>query len=278
LTLSSSQKKAIEKTLSSKVKIMTGGPGVGKTTLINSILKILEAKKLNILLAAPTGRAAKRLSESTGLHAKTLHRLLEMNPAEGGFAKNENHPLSCDVLVVDEMSMVDVPLMHALLKAVPSKAALLLVGDIDQLPSVGPGQVLADLIGSHTLPVIRLTEVFRQAATSKIITTAHAVNQGFMPDLMLTDKTSDFYFVDAHDPEAAIIKILKLVTERIPKKFNYSPVADIQILCPMSRGIVGTRNVNIELQKSLNPPTDQSIQRFGWHYSVGDKIMQIQNN
>ena len=278
LTLSPSQKKAIEKTLSSKVMIMTGGPGVGKTTLVNSIIKILEAKKLNIALAAPTGRAAKRLSESTGLQAKTLHRLLETNPAEGGFAKNENHPLSCDVLVVDEMSMVDVPLMHALLKAVPPKAALLLVGDIDQLPSVGPGQVLADLIGSHTLPVIRLTEVFRQAVTSKIITTAHAVNQGFMPDLTLADKTSDFYFVDAHDPEAAIIKILKLVTERIPKKFNYSPVGDIQILCPMSRGIVGTRNVNIELQKALNPPTDQSIQRFGWHYSVGDKIMQIQNN
>jgi exodeoxyribonuclease V alpha subunit len=279
LALSPSQKQAIDKTLSSKVMIMTGGPGVGKTTLVNSILKILEAKKLDIALAAPTGRAAKRLSESTGLQAKTLHRLLETNPATGGFAKNEDHPLSCDVLVIDEMSMVDVPMMHALLKAVPPKAALLLVGDIDQLPSVGPGQVLTDLISSNTLPVIRLTEVFRQAATSKIITTAHAINQGLMPDVTrVTDSESDFYFVDAEDPETAIVKILKLVTQRIPKKFNYNPIADIQILCPMSRGIIGTRNVNIELQKALNPPTDQSIQRFGWHYSVSDKVMQIQNN
>jgi len=278
LNLSSSQKQAIEKVLFSKVLIITGGPGVGKTTLVNSILKILEAKKLNIALAAPTGRAAKRLSESTGLEAKTLHRLLETNPAEGGFAKNEHYPLSCDLLVIDEMSMVDVPLMYALLKAVPPKAALLLVGDIDQLPSVGPGQVLADLIESNTLPVICLTEVFRQAATSKIITTAHAINQGFMPDLTSTDANSDFYFVDAGDPEAALVKILKLVKERIPQKFKYSPFSDIQVLCPMSRGIIGTRNLNIELQRALNPPTEQSIQRFGWHYSVGDKVMQIQNN
>jgi exodeoxyribonuclease V alpha subunit len=278
LSLSPSQKQAITQALSSKVLIMTGGPGVGKTTLVNSILKILDAKKLNIMLAAPTGRAAKRLSESTGLQAKTLHRLLETNPAEGGFAKNENHPLSCDVLVVDEMSMVDVPLMYALLKAVPSKAALLLVGDIDQLPSVGPGQVLNDLISSNTLPIIRLTQVFRQASTSKIITTAHAINKGLMPDVTVTESNSDFYFVDAEEPETAIVKILKLVTERIPKKFRYSPVTDIQILCPMSRGIIGTRNLNIELQKALNPPTEQSIQRFGWHYSAGDKVMQIQNN
>jgi len=278
LKLSPSQKQAIEKALSSKVLVITGGPGVGKTTLVNSILKILEAKKLNIALAAPTGRAAKRLSESTGLEAKTLHRLLETNPAEGGFSKNEQHPLSCDLLVVDEMSMVDVPLMHALLKAVPPKAALLLVGDIDQIPSVGPGQVLADLIVSKTLPVIRLTEVFRQAAASKIIITAHDINQGFMPDLTLTDKESDFYFVNAEDPETALIKILKLVKERIAQKFNYSPFSDIQVLCPMSRGIIGTRNLNIELQKALNPPTEQSIQRFGWFYSAGDKVMQIENN
>lgn len=152
------------------------------------------------------------------------------------------------------------------------------MGDIDQLPSVGPGQVLADLIPSNTLPVIRLTEVFRQAATSKIITTAHAINQGSMPDVTLSGQASDFYFVDAEDPETAMIKILKLVTERISKKFKCSPIADIQVLCPMSRGIIGTRNVNIDLQKALNPPTEQSIQRFGWHYSVGDKIMQIQNN
>jgi exodeoxyribonuclease V alpha subunit len=278
LQLSQSQKKAVEKALSSKVLIITGGPGVGKTTLVNSILKILEAKKLNIALAAPTGRAAKRLSESTGLEAKTLHRLLETNPAQGGFLKNEQSPLSCDLLVIDEMSMVDVPLMHALLKALPPKAALLLVGDVDQLPSVGPGQVLTDLIASRTIPVIELTEVFRQAAESKIITTAHAINRGMMPDLAISDKNSDFYFVDAQDPEIALIKILKLVSERIPQKFDFSPLSDIQILCPMSRGIIGTRNLNIELQKTLNPPHEHSIQRFGWHYSAGDKVMQIENN
>jgi len=278
LSLSPSQKLAIGKALSSKVLIITGGPGVGKTTLVNSILKILEAKKLSIALAAPTGRAAKRLSETTGFEAKTLHRLLETNPAEGGFSKNEHSPLTCDLLVVDELSMVDVPLMHALLKAVPSKAALLLVGDVDQLPSVGPGQVLGDLIASNVLPVIRLTEVFRQAATSRIITVAHAVNQGRMPDLTPQDTESDFYFVDAEDPETALLKILKLVKDRIPQKFGYSPFSDIQILCPMSRGIIGTRNLNIEVQKVLNPPTDQSIQRFGWSYSAGDKVMQIVNN
>lgn len=279
LQLSQSQKKAVEKALSSKVLIITGGPGVGKTTLVNSILKILEAKKLTIALAAPTGRAAKRLSESAGLEAKTLHRLLETNPAKGGFLKNEQSPLSCDLLVVDEMSMVDVPLMHALLKALPPKTALLLVGDVDQLPSVGPGQVLADLIASHTLPVIELTEVFRQAAESKIITTAHAINHGVIPDLTTSNNTNaDFYFVDVQDPETALTKILKLVKERIPQKFGFSPLSDIQILCPMSRGIIGTRNLNVELQKTLNPPHEHSIQRFGWHYSAGDKVMQIQNN
>jgi exodeoxyribonuclease V alpha subunit len=278
LKLSQSQKQAIEKSLSSKVLIIIGGPGVGKTTLVHSILKILEAKRLSIALAAPTGRAAKRLSESTGLEAKTLHRLLETNPAEGGFSKNEQSPLSCDLLVVDEMSMVDVPLMHALLKALPPKAALLLVGDVDQLPSVGPGQVLADLIDSHTLPVIRLTEVFRQAAESKIIIAAHAINRGMMPELTITDKESDFYFIDAQDPEVALSKILKLVKDRIPKKFGLSPLSDIQILCPMNRGIIGTRNLNLELQKALNPPTEYSIQRFGWFYSARDKIMQIEND
>ena len=278
LTLSMSQKQAIEKALSSKVLIITGGPGVGKTTLVNSLLKILQAKKLDIALCAPTGRAAKRLSESTGYEAKTIHRLLEMNPAQGGFSKNEEYPLKCDVLVVDEVSMVDVPLMNALLKGIPPKAALFLVGDVDQLPSVGPGQVLADLIASRCFPVIQLTEVFRQAKQSKIIVTAHAINHGFMPDLSVPDQDSDFYFVEAQDPESALVKILKLVKERIPQKFNYAPHSDIQVLCPMSRGIIGTRNLNVELQNVLNPPDEGSIQRFGWYYSVSDKVMQIENN
>ena len=275
--LSPTQKHAIEVALRTKVMVITGGPGVGKTTLVNSILKILKAKKLNILLAAPTGRAAKRLFECTGIEAKTIHRLLETNPIHGGFAKNEEAPLDCDLLILDETSMVDVPLMHAVLKALPPTAALFLVGDIDQLPSVGPGQVLSDLISSKAIPVIQLTEVFRQAATSQIITSAHAINHGNMPNLK-TDGESDFYFIEASDPENALSKIIKVLKERIPLKFGFSPFTDIQVLCPMGRGIIGTKNLNVELQKVLNPPSELSINRFGWSYGIGDKVMQIENN
>ena len=279
VSLSQTQKQAIEIALTSKVLVITGGPGVGKTTLVNSILKILDTKKLRIALAAPTGRAAKRLFECTGMEAKTLHRLLETNPIKGGFSKNEDSPLACDLLIIDETSMVDVPLMHAVMKALPPTAALILVGDIDQLPSVGPGQVLSDLIQSNMIPVIRLTEVFRQASTSQIITAAHTINQGLMPELKVSaDEESDFYFIQANTPEDALDKIIKMLKERIPMKFGFSPFTDIQVLCPMGRGIVGTKNLNVELQKVLNPPTDQSISRFGWSYSVGDKVMQIENN
>ena len=279
VSLSQTQKQAIEIALTSKVLVITGGPGVGKTTLVNSILKILDTKKLRIALAAPTGRAAKRLFECTGMEAKTLHRLLETNPIKGGFSKNEDAPLACDLLIIDETSMVDVPLMHAVMKALPPTAALILVGDIDQLPSVGPGQVLSDLIQSNMIPVIRLTEVFRQASTSQIITAAHTINQGLMPELKVSaDEESDFYFIQANTPEDALDKIIKMLKERIPMKFGFSPFTDIQVLCPMGRGIVGTKNLNVELQKVLNPPTDQSINRFGWSYGVGDKVMQIENN
>lgn len=279
VSLSQTQKQAIEIALTSKVLVITGGPGVGKTTLVNSILKILDTKKLRIALAAPTGRAAKRLFECTGMEAKTLHRLLETNPIKGGFSKNEDAPLACDLLIIDETSMVDVPLMHAVMKALPKTAALILVGDIDQLPSVGPGQVLSDLIQSNMIPVIRLTEVFRQASTSQIITAAHTINQGLMPELKVSaDAESDFYFIQANTPEDALDKIIKMLKERIPMKFGFSPFTDIQVLCPMGRGIVGTKNLNVELQKVLNPPTDQSINRFGWSYGVGDKVMQIENN
>jgi len=277
--LSQTQKQAVEVALTSKVLVITGGPGVGKTTLVNSILKILKAKYLRIALAAPTGRASKRLFECTGMEAKTLHRLLETNPIKGNFLKNEDSPLDCDLLIIDETSMVDVPLMHAVMKAVPKNAALILVGDVDQLPSVGPGQVLSYLIQSNAIPVIRLTEVFRQASTSQIITTAHAINQGDMPDLSQRgDAEPDFYFIQAITPEDALEKIIKMLKERIPLKFGLSPFTDIQVLCPMSRGIVGARNLNVELQKVLNPPTELSISRFGWTYGVGDKVMQIENN
>jgi exodeoxyribonuclease V alpha subunit len=277
LALAGSQIEAVRVALASKVLVITGGPGVGKTTLVNSILKILLAKTVAIELCAPTGRAAKRLSESTGLEAKTIHRLLETDPRTGAFRRNEESALECDLLVVDETSMVDVPLMRALLRALPDEAALLLVGDVDQLPSVGPGQVLADIIASGAVPVVRLTEVFRQAAESRIIVNAHRINQGLMPDLAPVEN-GDFHFVDATDAEAGVRKMLAIVRERIPKRFGFDPVRDIQVLCPMNRGGLGARSLNIELQKELNPPGEISIERFGWIFCPGDKVMQVEND
>jgi len=277
LALADSQIEAIRVALVSKVVVITGGPGVGKTTLVNSILKILGAKTAAIALCAPTGRAAKRLSESTGREAKTIHRLLETDPRTGAFRRTEEVPLDCDLLVVDETSMVDVPLMRALLRALPDPAALLLVGDVDQLPSVGPGQVLADIIGSGAVPVVRLTEVFRQAAESRIIVNAHRINQGLMPELAPVDG-GDFYFVDAANPEEGVRKLLAIVQERIPKRFGFDPIRDIQVLCPMNRGGLGARSLNIELQTALNPPGEIRIDRFGWTFCPGDKVMQVEND
>src|SRR5271169_2078459 len=278
LDLAESQVAAIRLALMSKVLVITGGPGVGKTTIVNGILRILAAKGTNLLLCAPTGRAAKRMTEATGFEAKTIHRLLEVDPKAGRFKRGDDNPLDCDLLVVDETSMVDVMLMQALMKAVPDKAALLIVGDIDQLPSVGPGQVLADVIASSAVPVVRLTEVFRQAAQSRIITSAHRINQGTIPDLSPPEAESDFYFVQADDPESAVGRIIELVKTRIPRRFGFDPIRDIQVLCPMNRGGVGARSLNIELQAALNPAGDRKVERFGWTFAAGDKVMQIETD
>ncbi|WP_424138927.1 ATP-dependent RecD-like DNA helicase [Roseomonas chloroacetimidivorans] len=277
LALAPSQRDAVRLALASKVLVITGGPGVGKTTLVNSVLQVLRAKGVEVALCAPTGRAAKRLSDSTKLEARTIHRLLETDPKTGGFKRDETNPLACDLLVVDETSMVDVPLMRALLKALPDEAALLLVGDVDQLPSVGPGQVLADIIGSGAVPVVRLTEVFRQAAQSQVIVNAHRINRGQMPELR-AGEGSDFFFVDAADPEEGVRKLLAVVGSRIPARFRLDPVRDVQVLCPMNRGGLGARSLNIELQKVLNPPGEIRVERFGWTYGVGDKVMQVTND
>jgi exodeoxyribonuclease V alpha subunit len=278
LSLAESQIAAIRLALVSKVLVITGGPGVGKTTIVNAILRILDAKGVNLLLCAPTGRAAKRMTEATGFEAKTIHRLLEVDPKVGGFKRNGENPLECDLLVVDETSMVDVMLMQALMKAAPDNAALLIVGDIDQLPSVGPGQILADVIASRAVPVVRLTEVFRQAAQSRIITSAHRINQGSIPDLSKPEGDSDFYFVQADDPETAVLRIIELVKTRIPQRFGLDPIRDIQVLCPMNRGGVGGRSLNIALQAALNPAGERKVERFGWTFAPGDKVMQIEND
>ncbi len=278
LALAESQTAAVRLALRSKVLVITGGPGVGKTTIVNAILRILAAKGVQLLLCAPTGRAAKRMTEATGFEAKTIHRLLEVDPKTGGFRRGSDHPLECDLLVVDETSMVDMLLMQALMKATPDTAALLIVGDIDQLPSVGPGQVLADIIGSFAVQVVRLTEVFRQAALSRIITSAHQINRGAIPDSSKPQGDSDFYFVQADDPETAVPRIVELVKTRIPQRFGLNPIRDIQVLCPMNRGGVGARSLNIELQAALNPAGERKVERFGWTFAPGDKVMQIEND
>ncbi|MGC9034212.1 MAG: SF1B family DNA helicase RecD2 [Verrucomicrobiia bacterium] len=278
--LADEQKEAIINGLENRILIITGGPGVGKTTVIHALVSILVAKKIKCLLCAPTGRAAKRLSEVTGFEAKTIHRLLEIIPQTGSFLHNEKQPLECDFLIVDETSMVDILLMSHLLRALPQTASLILVGDADQLPSVGPGNLLNDLIDSQLIPVVRLKKIFRQSSQSNIVTIAHQINKGIIPKLPAKNEISDFYFIHRDDPQNAVDLLIELVSKRIPEKFGYDPIRDIQVLCPMHRGILGIQEINKRLQDILNPlePQEPAIERFGWQFRLRDKVMQVQNN
>ena len=268
------QQAAIQQALDSKVMVLTGGPGTGKTTTTQGIIAAFKARQMSILLAAPTGRAAKRMTEATGMEAKTIHRLLEYNPMDG-YKRNDENPLEGDALIVDECSMIDILLFYNLMKAIPSNMRLILVGDIDQLPSVGAGNVLRDIIDSQQIPVVRLTRIFRQAQSSRIVMNAHAINAGQFPNIK-NGLDSDFFFINQEDADEMVKLIIGLVRERLPKKYGYPP-KEIQVLTPMQRGTVGAGNLNIELQNALNP-TGPSLARGGYTFRQGDKVMQIRNN
>jgi exodeoxyribonuclease V alpha subunit len=278
ITLASKQMDAVRQAVTDKVLVITGGPGTGKTTIVNAILKIFVKSGVKLLLAAPTGRAAKRMSEATGYEAKTIHRLLEYSIRKGGFQKNDQTPLRCDLLIVDEASMIDTILMHHLLKAIPPRATFILVGDVNQLPSVGAGNVLHDIIASGAVPVMELNEIFRQARESLIIVNAHKINQGLMPAFKPSgNKLADFYFIEQEEPEKVLGIILELVKERIPTRFGFDPIDEIQVLTPMHKGMVGAGNLNLELQNALNPGPD-SLSRAGKNFRINDKVMQVQND
>ncbi len=265
---------AIRQAASSKVMVLTGGPGTGKTTTTQGIIAAYRSMGLSVVLAAPTGRAAKRMSEATGMEAKTIHRLLECKPPEG-YRRNEENPIEGDVLIVDESSMIDIVLMNSLLKAMPETMGLVLVGDIDQLPSVGAGNVLRDIIDSGAVPVIRLTRIFRQAQSSRIVMNAHRINQGQQPDLS-NGRDTDFFFIEQDDPQQAADAIVKLVRNRLPKGYRVSP-ASIQVLTPMQKGVIGASSLNISLQEALNP-SEVCLHRSGYSFRQGDRVMQIRNN
>jgi exodeoxyribonuclease V alpha subunit len=278
ITLAENQKKAVIESLNAKAMVITGGPGTGKTTIINSIIRIYRRSGRQVLLAAPTGRAAKRMCETTGFEARTIHRLLEFSPKNGGFKKNENERLDADLIIIDEASMVDTVLMHHLLKAVRPESTLVLVGDIDQLPSVGPGNVLKDIIESNSIATIRLNEIFRQSRESKIIVNAHRINSGEFPYIESErDQLQDFYFVEIEEPEKVSEMIIHMCRNRIPERFGFHPLNDVQVLTPMHRGIIGASSLNTALQKELNTSGDE-LQRGGRVFKNGDKVMQIRNN
>ena len=268
------QAQAVREAVSSKVMVLTGGPGTGKTTTVQGIIAAYSQMGLRILLAAPTGRAAKRMSEATGLPAKTIHRLLECKPPEG-YQRNEENPLEGDVLIVDECSMIDIILMNSLLKALPGNMRLVLVGDIDQLPSVGAGNVLRDIIDSGRFPVIRLTRIFRQAQQSRIITNAHRINKGEFPDIS-NGRNTDFFFINSEEPEAAVQEIVALVSSKLPRYYGVKP-SEVQVLTPMQRGVLGGTNLNQTLQAALNPE-GEGLRRGGFIFRLYDKVMQVKNN
>jgi exodeoxyribonuclease V alpha subunit len=278
ISFSEKQIDALRDSINSKVMVITGGPGTGKTTIINAIIKIYQRMGQKVLLAAPTGRAAKRMTEATGHEAKTIHRLLEYSPGSGSFKKNESNTLEADLIIIDEASMVDTILMYHFLKAVPLKATLILVGDVDQLPSVGAGNVLRDIIDSCCFPVVKLKEIFRQSRESMIIVNAHRINSGEMPLFRGGEGYfHDFFFFIIEEPEKVLEKIVYLCKEGVPSRFGYDPLDAIQILTPMHKGIVGVSNLNTELQKELNPGRDELI-RGGRIFRAGDKVLQIRNN
>jgi len=276
--LAALQEEAVRRSLTANMVIITGGPGTGKTTLVQAIVAVYRRMEVRIALAAPTGRAAKRLHEATRHNALTIHRLLEFSPQQGGFQRNERNPLNADLIIVDEASMLDCLLMHHLLKAIPGRATLVLVGDVDQLPSVGAGSVLQDLIDCDRFPVVRLTEIFRQARQSRIVTNAHRVRMGQFPSLQSDPhRLTDFYFIEKEQPEEVLAIILKLCRDRIPKRFGLDPVDDIQVLSPMNRGTIGVHRLNEELQRVFNP-RGPAVERGGRILRLHDKVMQIRNN
>lgn len=278
INLSKGQQEAVKNSLANKVSIITGGPGVGKTTVINVIINAILKKTRNVLLAAPTGRAAKRMSECCNQPAKTLHRLLEFDPRKRSFKRCEEYPLIANFLIIDESSMLDLNMTYYLLRAIPNDCSLILIGDVDQLPSVGPGAILKDLIGSDKIVTSQLTEIFRQASTSQIIINAHKVNEGLIPALSSSkDKASDWYFIEANSPEEVISKLIYVVSKRVPERFAYDALSDIQVLSPMNRGGLGTATLNIKLQQALNK-NKTKISKYGTDFILGDKVMQIVNN